>query len=216
MSTDSLELMHSADPALDAAPMSLRAADIRRLAQEPAGEEPGPTRRRRPSRRMVLIGAAALVAAIAVLIPMANPFAPSQIGKATSNSAFAVDPHPDGTVQVDLTMAQLFTPRTAQDLQRALEDAGIRAVVMRASAHGTCSLPDRDGLLEMGEFEPPDLVRPPTNGVEHFTFRPSAMLADAYLFVVVPPAGTDLGSSVVSFGLQRGTVPACVNYGVGP
>lgn len=141
--TESLRLLRDADPARTAPKLTVTADDIRARADEPAaGISPlPPPRRRRPSRRAVLVGAAAAVALIATAVPMANPFAPTQIGRPSSGAAFAVDPHPDGTVQVDLTESQLFRPDSPADLQQALLDGGIKAVVMRASPHGTCDAP---------------------------------------------------------------------------
>lgn len=216
-STDALRRLRDADPARSAAPLTITASEVRERAEQDADSPDAPllpTRRWRPSRRVVLLSAAAAVAVTATAIPMANPFAPNKIGRSSSGAAFAVDPHPDGTVQVDLTESQLFTPTTPADLQQALRDAGINAVVMRAARHGTCDFPRPLALPEIEEFEPPDLARAPTNGIRHFTLRPSAIPPSAYLLVAIPPAGADPYALATDMLLTRDPVPQCIDYGV--
>lgn len=214
---NALSRLRDADPARSVATLTVTAREVLERAERDADGPDTPvlpTHRGMPTRRQMLLAAAAAVAVVATAIPMANPFAPTKIGRSSNGAAFAVDPHPDGTVQVDLTESRLFTPSTPADLQQALRDAGINAAVMRGAPHGTCDSPKPDALPEIEEFEPPDLARPPTNGIRHFTFRPAAIPSGAYLLVVIPPAGADLDALATDMLLTRDPVPRCYDYGV--
>lgn len=175
-------------------------------------------RYRRPHRRTILIATAAALALVATVYPVSGLVSDHTTGRSTSNAAFAVDPRPDGTVQVDLTTSELFTPSTSTILEQALQDAGIRAHVMYASPRGTCNTPPIDGLPAMTRFLPNELDQKPTDGVRHFTFRPSAMPDGSYLLVVVAPVGYRPPGSknmlATSFLLIDGPPPRCVEYNV--
>lgn len=181
-------------------------AELRERAALPL-PVPAPARRARPPRRMLLAaGTAAAAITVAVAVPLSTG--------SGSPAAFAVTPHSDGTVGV-----QLFSPQGIVGLQAALRRLHIPAVATAATqdckAKPTIGqhVKSTDPLVKViaGQRVVP--------GKGTLTLiRPSAippgetLLISVYTFGFdhrLPPNPPSGPTTVVEFGLVH-QVPACV------
>jgi hypothetical protein len=159
---------------------------------------PGPARRARPTRRVLLVAATAAAAVAAVVA------VPLSTGGGTE-SAYAVTPHSDGTVSF-----QLFNPKGAAGLEAALHKLGIRTVAMVTTKGCAEKTPKSDPQIHNVL-----LLRRGANGAAIELIRPSAVPRGETLLLSVTPlqgsGGAPDGSSrgAIQFLLVR-NVPSCI------
>ncbi|MFC1406372.1 MULTISPECIES: hypothetical protein [Streptacidiphilus] len=178
-------------------------AELReRAAQLSAKSAPTPARRFRPPRRMLMVAATAAAAvAVALAVPLST-------GDGT-NGAFAVTPHPDGTVSV-----QLFDPKAIGDFQAALRKLGIPATAMVTTPGCTTKLSGTAGPLDNV------LLGPEHTYPERMLIRPSAIphgetllfaVSEVPIYAIAGHGYVPSGQSGVAFEFRLvSKVPLCV------
>lgn len=205
--------LRAADPALTAVEPLTTAADIRQRAIfQVSDDHDAVTRTRESRRRMVskrakmVPAAVALAAAAAVTPALLGPSAPA----AFDSRAYAVHPHPDGSIELIFNEQEFFQAEDAAKLGAVLTEAGLPATVLVGSAAGTCHQPQVEAVQNAkvgGLITGIDVV----DGKRIITLQPDAMPGGTQLLVVVAPASVPVKDKINSFDVTR-HAPSCVTY----
>jgi hypothetical protein len=150
---------------------------------------------RRLAPRLVFGGAAVAAVAAGVLAVSS--------GTGDTSSAFAVEPRGDGTVRVEISSLS-----DAQGLEKALEDAGVKADVSYLAAGMVCREPrftPAEGKAEKGETS--GSIRQTDSGVV-FTITRAGIGSDDTLLVTASPGPEGMGD-MVGVQIAEGAVSPC-------